>query len=53
MIDLLIRYAVAIAIYRSWWWQKSCWGAHGSGVANFVRAGTRGLRVAVRANCPV
>jgi hypothetical protein len=28
-------------------------GAHGGGVGNFVRAGTRGLRVAARANCPV
>src|SRR6516164_5093676 len=28
-------------------------GAHGRGVGNFVRAGTRGLRVAARVNCPV
>ena len=28
-------------------------GAHGRGMGNFVRAGTRGLRVAARANCPV
>ena len=28
-------------------------GAHGRGVGSFVRAGTRGLRVAARANCRV
>jgi hypothetical protein len=28
-------------------------GAHGRGVGNFLRAGTCGLRVAARANCPV
>jgi len=32
---------------------EKCGGAHGRGVGNFVRADTRGLRVAVRANCPV
>src|SRR5215831_13647504 len=63
MIDLLIGYAVAIAIvfiasrplsiYRPRRDAEKFGGAHGRGVGNFVRTGTRGLRVAPRANCPV